>query len=143
MGLAKILTLVLCIALFQQQRSIEFFLNGKTYSFSLPDLPYTFRVSKYTEGSLRSYAFPNGQRIGLFVGGNMLLPLLKDENHIVTYEKEENGVRTRKGCDKRNGNFWQEIILADNRIVLYFENVGKSELPIFEESLQTLKVANE
>ncbi len=113
-------TIVLTIytLLAQQPRDIQFFYNRMTYSFSLPDLPYQERTSSYTEGTLRSFSFPSGQRIGLFVGRNMLLPLLKGKNYKVLSEESIDGMMVRKGCDKKTGKFWQEVTMANKTGVL-------------------------
>ncbi len=68
----------------------------------------------------------------------MVLPLLNDKKYKVLSKIKKDGIEIRKGCDRTSGNFWQEVTLANSRIVVYFDNVNKNEVPIFEESLETL-----
>jgi len=127
----------------QKVEEFRFFHRGKTYVMTLPSVPNAQSTDRSIDGTFNGFVFEKGQGIGIFVGGNMLLPLLKDKKYKVTSEKRFDGGYTRKGCNKQDGRLWQEVSLEENMIVIYFQNVKKDDLSTFENALNSLRVEGE
>lgn len=133
------LLLTYCLTI-QQPTDVEFFNNGKFYSFSLPKTTYKTDTIKYTEGIFIKYTFDNSEMIMLHVGGNQLKPLLRTKEYIVTDKIDTKDILSRKGYNKKTKLFWQEDTIASGDITLYFKSVNKDNLKLYEECLRSLHI---
>jgi hypothetical protein len=139
MTILTTLLLTLCLST-QDPTEIEFFFNGKFYTFTLPNSNYKADTTKYVEGTFLYFNHDNHEQIVLHVGDNVLKPFLKEGEYVVTDKFENWDISTRRGYNRTTKLHWQEDTIANGQITLYFRNVKKENLKSFEDCLKSLHV---